>query len=327
MTDLNSLMDEDKTKDKAIRRLSYSSLLSLHKCPRFFYLDRHDLAREEKSVHLAYGKAFGTGIQEIMKGSGIEKATLAAFLAWDLDTEEELEKDKKSLWFAILMIRKFAEEVWPSFQQQGWELLWYKNKPSDEFGYKMHFFDDFYMIGFIDAILYNPRTTEIKVLEIKTTKYSNVSEALYANSWQAIGYGIILDKLSKLKDFPASFASYQVLYLVLKSTALEIELLPFEKDKVQKAIWLRDISIDIDRIKGYEQQGHWPMYGESCFNYASYKPCKYFTICHMSLRGIFLKTGEQFNEAILEKEQKEKEKGIIALEVSLEEIIENQLES
>ena len=315
-------------KDLAIRRLSYSSLLTLHRCPKLFYLERHDFGEREESVHLAYGKAFGTGIQEVMKGSSLQDAWLAAFLAWDIGTEEELDKDKKSLWFALLMVSKFAEEYWPMFASQGWKLLAVNGKASDEYGYKLHFLDGFYMIGFIDAILYNELTGEIKVLEIKTTKYNNPSEALYANSWQAIGYGIILDKLAVLLAHLdiTNYSSYEVLYMVLKSNSMEIELMPFKKTKVQKAIWLKDITLDIERIGSYEASGHWPKYGESCFNYASYKPCKYFGVCHMSLKGIFLKDIAALNETVLAKEAKEAEKGTISMEVSLDEIINNQLE-
>lgn len=317
-----------EVKDLAIRRLSYSSLLTLHKCPRLFYLERHDFGEREESVHLAYGKAFGTGIQEVMKGSSMQQAWLAAFLAWDIGTEEEMDKDKKSLWFALLMVSKFAEEYWPMFASQGWRLLAVNGKNSDEYGYKLHFLDRFYMIGFIDAILYNENTGEIKVLEIKTTKYNNPSEALYANSWQAIGYGIILDKLAKvLEELDiTNHSSYEVLYLVLKSNSMEIELMPFKKTKVQKAIWLKDIAIDIERIGSYEKENHWPKYGESCFNYASYKPCKYFGLCHMSLKGIFLKDVETINEMVLAKEAKELERNTISMEVSLSEIINNQIE-
>ena len=263
-----------------------------------------------------------------MKGSSLQQAWLAAFLAWDIGTEEELDKDKKSLWFALLMVSKFAEEYWPMFASQGWKLLSIGGKASDEYGYKLHFLDGFYMIGFIDAILYNELTGEIKVLEIKTTKYNNPSEALYANSWQAIGYGIILDKLAVLLAHLdiTNYSSYEVLYMVLKSNSMEIELMPFKKTKVQKAIWLKDITLDIERIGSYEASGHWPKYGESCFNYASYKPCKYFGVCHMSLKGIFLKDIAALNETVLAKEAKEAERGTISMEVSLDEIINNQLE-
>lgn len=315
--------------DLAIRRLSYSSLLTLHKCPRRFYLERHDLGDREESVHLSYGKAFGTGIQEVMKGSSMQDAIFAAFLAWTLDTEEEIEKDKKSLWFAIIMIQKFAEEHWPVFQAAGWELLLInkgtdEEKATDEYGFKVNFFDGFYLIGFIDAVLYNKHSHEIKVLEIKTTKYSNVSEALYANSWQALGYNVILDSLAKELGLNV-ISGYEVLYLVLKSSALEIEVFPFQKSSSKKAIWLKDITLDIERIKGYEEDDHWPMYGESCYDYAAFKPCKYFTICHMSLRGIFLKTVEQINEEIEKKEIKEEEQSLISTNISIEEIISTQL--
>jgi hypothetical protein len=329
-------------KNAAIRRLSYSSLLELHKCPRKFFLNRH--VRESfNNVHLCYGKAFGTGIQEIMKGSSLQAAWFAAFMQWDLEegTEAEIEKDKKSLWTALLMVSKFANEMWPSLQRSGWEMLWYKGKPSDELGFKFSFFDSFYLVGFIDAILINKRTGEIKVLEIKTTKYNSVPEAMYENSWQAIGYSVILDKLLESYSFQgnrelessqaagseAVFSSYEVLYFILKSGQMDFEVLPFKKTKASKAVWLRNVVQDIERIQRYEEEKHFPMYGESCWDFASFKPCFYFQQCHMSLKGIFLKTEEEICEAIEAKAKKEDEDETYALHVSLDEIIENQIAS
>ena len=316
------------TKHAAIRRLSYSSLLELHKCPRKFFLNRH-VRQEEKSIHLSFGSAFGSGIQEVMKGSSLEMAWFKAFLAWDIDTEEEIEKDKKSLWTAVLMIRKFAEEVWPSMRNKGWELLFYKGKPTDELGFKINFFDDFYLLGFIDAVLINKRTGEIKVFECKTTKYNTVSEALYANSWQAIGYSVVLDKLltGNLEMQGQAYSSYEVLYFVLKSTALDFEIFPFKKTRSKKAVWLQNIVGDIERIQKYEEEDNFPMYGESCWDYAAFRPCFYYGSCHMSLRGLFLKTAEQLGQVVVDKQEKEEAEGKYAVVVSLAEIIDNQLEA
>jgi hypothetical protein len=46
----------------------------------------------------------------------------------------------------------------------------------------------------------------------------------------------------------------------------------------------------------------------------------------MSLKGIFLKDVEAINETVLAKEAKELERNTISMEVSLEEIINNQIE-
>lgn len=331
-------------KNAAVRRLSYSSLLELHKCPRKFYLNRH--VRESfNNVHLSFGKAFGTGIQEVMKGSSLSAAWFAAFLAWDLEdsldepgTEIQIDKDKKSLWSALLMVDKFAKETWPALKNQGWEMLWYQGKPTDELGFKFSLFDGFYLVGFIDAILVNQRTGEIKILEVKTTKYNNVPEAMYENSWQAIGYSIILDKLLEaFKDGRegtreevseiSNFSSYEVLYFVLKSTQLDFEILPFKKSKASKAVWLKNVIQDVERIQKYEEENHFPMYGESCWEFASFKPCFYFQQCHMSLKGIFLKTEEEICEAIEAKAAKENKDETYSVHVNLMEILENQIAS
>ena len=309
-------------KHLALRRLSYSSLLTFHKCPRLFYLERHELNKDIKSIHLSYGKAIGSGMQEVMKGSSLQDAWFAAFLAWDIDIEEEEEKSKKSLWFALLMTTKFAEEIWPHMQRLGWELYYHDEQATDEFSWKIHFFDDFHLVGFIDAILINKRTNEIKVMEIKTTKYKSVDEALYANSWQGLGYSVILDALGEQEDL---FASFEVLYEVVKSTDMSFESLPFKKDRGSKAIWLKDITNNIEQIQRYEEEDYWPQHGEACWDYAAYRSCRFFGACHMSLKGLFLKDAEVFNKLAAAKVTKETEAGTYKLEMALNSIIENQL--
>jgi hypothetical protein len=266
-------------------------------------LERHEPSKDEKSIHLAYGSSVGVGLQEVMKSSSIEKAFYLAFLAWDIDTEEEDIKGKKSLWHALLNIQSFAEEFWPGIQRTGWEMLHLDGIATDEFAWKINMSHGFYLIGYIDAILRNRRNNEVRVLEAKTTKYNNVHESLYSNSWQGVGYSIVLDELAangKLDDFP----SLEVLYLVLKSAAQEYELLPFKKPPSVKAGWLYNMHREIDAIKACEDENYWPKYGESCWEYASFKPCKYYGTCDMSPEHLFLRTVEQFNESAIEKEAK-----------------------
>lgn len=305
------------------KRLSYSSILTFHKCPRKFYLERHQTSRDEKSIHLAYGSSMGVGMQEVMKNSSYETVIFAAFLAWDLDLEEEDVKGKKSFWDAIHAINQFASEFWPSMQRSGWQLLHLNDKATDEFGFKINLPDGFYLLGYLDGILFNKNNNEVRVLETKTTKYTNVHEALYSNSWQGIGYSIVLDELvasGKLE----SFSSLEVLYLVLKSTAKEFELFPFKKPPSVKAGWLYNMHREVQAIKACEDEDYWPKYGESCWDYASFKPCQFYGVCDMHPKHLFLKDEEAFNEVALAKEKEANEKCFV---MNMEDIVARRLEA
>jgi hypothetical protein len=82
--------------DPRLSRLSYSSNLTLHSCPRKFQLDKLQAEKAEQdestSVTFAYGHAIGEGIQQLLihrTEIGLEAAFNTAlwkmFLAWDAD--------------------------------------------------------------------------------------------------------------------------------------------------------------------------------------------------------------------------------------------------
>jgi len=274
---------------QAARRLSYSTLLALHKCPRMMVLQRLE-SEPDESIHLAYGSSFGVGFQSLLSGESLEKAVWEAFKAWSVDLLEEKPKDKKSFWYVVTMLEKFNSVKDSYFFSRGWELAYFQGKPAVELGARIDFPDGFYYLIFIDIVLINKRTGELKVLELKTTKYTEPDEALYANSWQAILYSVFLDAIAEEYGIGA-YSSYEVLYFIISSAAMDFIPMPFKKSKLQKARALQYIFQDIERIQSYEATG-FPMCGESCFNYASYRPCPKFGICHMSIPNVVLKSEE-----------------------------------
>ena len=63
--------------DPRIRQLSYSSLLTLHSCPRKFQLSRlrstHKAEESEKStVTFAFGHVVGAGLAELLEGKNLD---------------------------------------------------------------------------------------------------------------------------------------------------------------------------------------------------------------------------------------------------------------
>lgn len=264
--------------DLRLQQLSYSSLLTLHKCPRKFQLDRlqaevQDDDTNKSSVTFAFGHVVGEGIQLVFQNLTEEEIIWRMFLMWDVDLFEDNPKQAKSFWEAIQAIQKFISMREHGFLDD-WEVAYHEGKPCCELSFLIHMPDGFKYRGFVDAVLVNKETGEIKVLEVKTTGQSSVNAATYKNSAQAIGYSVVLDHL-----FP-ELSSYEVLYLVYKTKQREFDPLPFTKSYLQRALWIRELLLDIEVIKLYEQADIYPMHGESCFDF--YRECEYLYTCTLS---------------------------------------------
>ena len=264
--------------DIRLNQLSYSSLLTLHACPRKFQLDRLQAPREEgddlsSSVTFAFGHAVGQGIQSAMESKTESQVLMDMFLIWEANLLAENEKQKKSFWSAVIAVQKFMAMRTQGYLED-WELVYIDGKPACELSFLIHMPDGFKLRGFVDAVLRNKLTNEIMVLELKTTSSYAVNSATYKNSAQAIGYSVVLDHL-----FP-ELSSYEVLYLIYKTKDKEYEQLQFTKSYFQRALWIRELLLDIEVIKMYEEAGIYPMRGESCYNY--FRECEYIYTCMLS---------------------------------------------
>jgi hypothetical protein len=111
------------------------------------------------------------------------------------------------------------------------------------------------------------------VLELKSTSVSS-NEANYKNSSQALGYSVILDSLGTEQQ------SFDVLYLVYNTRAQEFQQLLFTKFFHQKVDFINSLVMDTELITKYEAAGHFPKYGESCYNY--FRNCEFYDVCGLS---------------------------------------------
>ena len=269
--------------DTRIQQLSYSSLLTLHSCPRKFQLYRLSAdkqALDEKSkVTFSLGHVVGNGIQSLLQHKNLDTIYWESFLLWEADLESEDPKLKKSFWEAMIAVERF-QYVRNSSLLNDYELVYYTPEGSDtpvpavELSFIITLPNGFKYRGFVDAVLRHKVTGQILVLEVKSTGQAAVNSATYKNSAQAIGYSIVLDVL-----FP-ELSAYEVLYLVYMTKSREYYPLPFKKSYLQRALWIQELLLDCDRIMMYENAGVYPMHGESCFNY--YKECDYLNTCTLS---------------------------------------------
>lgn len=301
--------------DLRIKQLSYSSLLTLHSCPRKFQLDRlqapqHDDDANKSSVTFAFGHAVGLGVQLAFDNKSEEEILFQMFLAWDADLLDENPKQAKSFWHSIQAVQQFI-----SMREQGflsdWELVYWNGKPAIELSFLIHLPNDFKFRGFVDAVLRNKKTGEIMVLELKTTGFSAVNSATYKNSAQAIGYSVVLDHL-----FP-ELSSYEVLYLVYKTKSREYEPLLFTKSYLQRALWIRELLLDLDVIALYENADIYPQHGESCYQF--FRECEYFYTCTLSTEKLTEQLTEEDEEKLVSKWAE------YQIHISLEDLIRAQL--
>lgn len=263
--------------DYRIRQLSYSSLLTLHECPRKFELykkrSKRDPDSDETSITFAYGHAIGTAIQSIFQNKSVEEVFVEAFINWAPDIFAIDEKANKSLWSAFFSIQKFLALRNAGFLQE-YELVYVNGRPACELSFCINFPDGFRLRGFVDAVLRHKITGEIIVLECKTTKSKTISPSTYKNSAQAIGYSIVLDSLFH------DLSSYKVIYLINQSMSGDFTAIPFTKNYLQRALWIRELLLDIETIKMYDEAGVYPMRGESCFSF--FRDCEYINTCTLS---------------------------------------------
>lgn len=268
------------TIDYRVRQLSYSSLLTLHSCPRKFelYRKRSTFRTEESiksTVTFAFGHVVGEGIAAVFRGESDSVIFWNMFLGWHTDLAAEDEKLQKNIYTAIFAIQRLLSMRAAGFLHD-YELVYYNGKPATELSFSIGFPDGFRLRGFVDAVLRNKSTGKVVVLECKTTGSVSLNPATYKNSAQAIGYSIVLDVI-----FP-ELSSYEVIYLVYQTKSKEYTAIPFEKTYLQRAQWIRELLLDIEMIKMYEEAEVYSMRGESCFSF--FRECEYFQTCTMSTK-------------------------------------------
>jgi hypothetical protein len=278
--------------DYRIRQLSYSSILTLHECPRKYELykkraSHQDLigTSEKSSITFAFGHTVGAGIADIMVGLSMDEVIWKAFLTWEVDLFAEDAKACKSFWAAILALKRL-EALRNSGFLSDYEVVIHDGNPAVELSFAISFPDGFRYRGHVDVVLKHRVTGAIVVLECKTTSAASVNPATYKNSAQAIGYSIVLDSVA------SDVNGYTVYYLIYSTKAGTWEILAFDKNYSQRALWIRELLLDIETIKMYEEAEIYPMRGESCFNW--YRECEYFNVCQLSTERLTKPMKQEF---------------------------------
>ena len=263
--------------DPRYLRLSYSSSLDFHACPRYFQLSKLQAERvvdPRASITFSYGHAMGEGIQNYLIHRDLKKAIFAAFMAWEVDYDAVDEKRAKSMAGAIAGLMEF-EGLCNLGLLEDYEVAYFNGKPASELSFTIQFEHTTYR-GYVDLVLRNIRTGEYLILELKTSSANYINHLQYKNSAQALGYSVILDKIAP------GITSYSVLYLVQLTKLGRFETFEFPKNH-QRALWIKDRLWDeqvlIGMIQTFGNYGIWPMNGESCTRFGS--TCQFMDSCHI----------------------------------------------
>ena len=315
------------------KALSYSRRGTLHSCARKFEIENKIGYRANiKSMTFAYGHYVGAAVQEYLTSKDESKAFLAGLLEFDLDspyaegTVAE-KRAKKSFWFAMEAVDRFIKQYKnekhfrdqlkdfevPTFQFQG------KDIPAQELTFEIDCGDGFTYEGHIDLVLYNPKTHTYMILELKTTSFVNIHEAMYGNSDQALSYAIVLDKIVEKEGANSHFA---VMYLVYKTSAQEYQIFRFGKTIQQRSQWINGLILDIRLLELYERAAeeggiHYPPNGASCYEF--FKPCSLFGTCQLDNSNFerLLKSDKEDSSSYAEQDP-------VMFSFTIEEIIKRQ---
>lgn len=284
-----------QTTDKDYRRIvsfdnctSYSQTQDLHACPRRYQLIKAEAKTDagadpvqQTNLDFAFGHSVGAGVQTLIATGKLVAGLFAGFISWKADYFADLDelnagygrrtRKNKSLAYAQLAIEKFFAQG----LTKDWEIyLLPDGSPAVELAFCVDTQNGFQHYGHIDLILRHLESKRIAVWELKTNGSNDIDEATYANSNQALGYGVVLDYIEP------DLADYDVIYAVYSTSSMEWHILPFRKSLTQKAEWLADILLDHNNISTYRKMGFFPKRGESCRQYN--RRCKFFGICDLT---------------------------------------------
>lgn len=259
-------------------RLSHSTLDILGQCERKFQIERLlSASREGSNVHFEYGSAFGVGVASFLVDQDPDKALYCAWMEYD----DAFQTDKKSTASMLYSV----ERAFPMIENilQEYEIVFFRDhkgqkRPATELSFRIIIDEEYYYVGYIDAILRNKYTNKCIVLEVKTTGLNLTDlSPLYRHSGQAIGYSIVLDQIVGRDQ-----SEYGVLYLVdqIKS-AFEHQIKPllFNKNILDRLNWFMFLGLEISRISKMREINVFPRRYTGCLKFN--KACYHFGTCHL----------------------------------------------
>lgn len=315
--------DYSEMEIKLLGLLSHSSLETLDSCPRRYELTKllNDMVKEESEddVDKNFGSAYGAGVQALFLGKSLDEAILIASQFWRTDLLAE--KKKKSFWTCcqgLDVAQRYVAQLLTAY-----EVVSINGVPATELSLRIDIGGGFYYRGYVDILLRNKKTRELVVLDVKTTAFNNADDAMYQNSGQVLSYSIIVDRVIKDHAELGTGSSFTVLYFVflvgrVGGYSEPVEIKVFQKGRLHRAVWLKQLLLQVNRIETYIREGCFPMSGGACYSF--FRQCPFFGTCTMSNKNMV-------NPARVKTWVNEEAARNYTYSYTLDELIEAQLES
>lgn len=270
---------------------SYSMQQVLRSCARKFQIMKlsasldSEYGEDEREVNanFAFGHAVGAGVAVIDAGGTEREAIWQAFLAWNIDLLEEAARKpmrpdpKKSFFYAVWAIKTYVV-----FREEETDLSEY-DVVKNEATIAVDFEDGHFYVGHIDSLLQHRETGRFKVKENKTTVFSTIDPAAYANSDQSLSYSLVVDQLGE--------SEYDVIYTIYSSTEQRWISFEFTKSALDKAEWLQSQFFLHADIEMYSEHGLFPRNGASCLNFG--RRCEHYENCSFNMERVY---GRKFSD-------------------------------
>lgn len=265
--------------------LSFSRLAVLHSCPRKFFLREICGHAERKStIDMAYGSAFGAGVQQMFRTPGdLPRAMLAALAHWDYEEFDDPwgKKKDKSLAMCLYALEVFFNTQYPIIAQE-YRLAWFGDRPgieplvyiiiSESYNYQMH----------IDLILERISDGALSVWEIKTSGMMQ-QEANWGNADQTAGYYTVLEYICKKYNRPfdpsVTYITQQTGKILDSNVNFGFSIFTYQKNPKLGLDFVRSTLLTIEQIESYVDSEYFPKRGASCVTYNS--PCQFYGLCDL----------------------------------------------
>lgn len=267
-------------------RLSHSALETLLTCERMFQLDRllEGAPPKQDYPSTVFGKAFGAGAATYLLTQDIEQSLYEGWKAYFPILEDDKRTEEILLNLLLITFPKLDDLL------QDWELAFFQDKPAVELSFRLNGLgkdgspNNLYFVGYADVVLKNRWTGKYAILENKTTGLDLLDlDPLYKNSGQALGYSIILDRITGEEH-----SEYGVIYLIgqLKSRSGGgfqpiVHVKEYHKTLQDRLNWFISLGMDAARLEQMLEFSVFPMRGGNCIQYM--RPCKHFGTCGMQV--------------------------------------------
>lgn len=264
--------------------LSFSRLETARSCLRKFQLKELKNRRAQfTTIDMAYGSAFGAGVQELFLSGDLDMAKLQASLAWDFPEFEDPwgKKKDKSFGMCLWALELFAQSEFAVLSQE-YELAYFGDRNGIELFVYLDIGERYSYQVHVDLVLQHKDSGALCVAEIKTSGMAQ-QEANWGNADQTMGYYSLLWYLCQKYERPFDPVVFYITHHTGKQLDPESNFgfvtFPYMKDEKVILDFMRTLMVDIDLLDTCQEMNYFPKRGSACVSYN--RPCEFYGTCDL----------------------------------------------